>query len=182
MTIKQAMVVMAMLGVAAAPATASVPKGWKTYTDAKGGWSISYPANFTVDKTYQSNTVDPGVHGVAFNLPESWSTGTNLDDALVSVQVLPGTNCKPEKFVSDVEDLKTIKADGRTYLTTMMPDGGMMQQRNTTLFLIKGTCTAITYFVHSTERTVVDPMPREFDEKKLMKLFDSIRATFTLKK
>jgi hypothetical protein len=47
---------------------------------------------------------------------------------------------------------------------------------------VSGTCTAVTYFVHSTERTVIDPMPKEYDDAKLTKLFDSIRATLTLKK
>ncbi|MBL6852205.1 MAG: hypothetical protein ISS15_17230 [Alphaproteobacteria bacterium] len=182
MTIRRVLVVATMLGAAATAATAAPPKGWKTYTDAKNGWSISYPANFTVDPKYQSIEIDPPVHGVSFSIPESYTKGTNLDDALVAVEVLPGKNCKPAQFLSDPEEVKTLKADGRTYVTAFMPDSGMMQQRSTNLFLISGTCTAVTYFVHSTERTVIDPPPKQYDDARLTKLFDSIRATFTLKK
>lgn len=172
----------AAFALALSSAAAAPPKGWKTYTDAKGGWSISYPANFTVDKTYESIAVDPAVHGVSFAVPESYGKGTNLNEAMVTVQVLPGKNCKLSQFLGDPEEVKALNADGRTYMTAMMPDSGMMQQRNTYVFLIKGTCAAVTYFVHSTERTVIEPMPKEYDDKKLTKLFDSIRATFTLKK
>jgi len=182
MTMKRALFVAVVLGVAAASAAAAPPKGWKTYTDAKAGWSISYPANFTVDTKYQSVTADPAVNGVSFAVPESFGKGTNLNEAMVTVQVLPGKDCKPARFLSDPEDVKTVKADGRTYTTATMPDGGMSQSRDTTLFLVSGTCTAVTYFVHSTERTVIDPMPKEYDAAKLTKLFDSIRATFTMKK
>lgn len=182
MKIKQGLVVAAVATLAVTSASAATPKGWKTYTDARNGWSISYPANFTVDTHFTSMTVDPGVHGVSFSLPESWGKGTNLNEASVSVQVLPGRNCKPSQFLSDPEEVKTVKADGRTYITATMPDGGMSQMRDTTLFLVSGTCTAVSYFVHSTQREVIDPMPKQFDEKRLTKLFDSIRATLTLKK
>jgi len=176
-------VVVAALAVAAvAGAAHAAPAGWKTYTDAKGGWSISYPANFTVDTKYQSLAMDPPVNGVSFSVPESYGRGTNLNEALVSVEMLPGRNCKPSQFLSDPEETKTVKADGRTYITATMPDGGMSQMRVTTLFLVSGTCTAVTYFVHSTQREVIDPMPKQYDDAKLTRLFDQIRATLTLRR
>jgi hypothetical protein len=182
MTIRRALTAAMMLGMAAGPALAAAPRGWSTYTDLRHGWSISYPTNFSVNPRYQSLSVDPPVGGVSFALPESFGRGTNLNEALVSVQVLPGRNCKPSQFLSDPEEVKTLKADGRTYITATMPDGGMSQMRDTTLFLVRGTCTAVTYFVHSTQREVIDPPPKQFDEAKLTRLFDGIRATLTLRK
>ena len=182
MTMGRVLIGALVLGAAVLPAAADAPKGWKTYTDAKAGWSISYPANFAVDTQYQSLAMDPPVSGVSFSVPETWGKGTNLNEALVSVQVLPGKTCKPSQFLSDPEEVRTVKADGRTYLTATMPDGGMSQMRVTTLFLVSGTCTAVTYFVHSTQREVIDPMPKQYDDAKLTRLFDQIRATLTLRK
>src|SRR5579862_9297758 len=59
MTTARVLTVAMMLSVVALPAMAAAPNGWKTYTDARAGWSISYPANFTVDRKYQSLTIDP---------------------------------------------------------------------------------------------------------------------------
>lgn len=166
--------------VAAAGMADAAPAGWKTYTDAKAGWSIAYPANLVVDAGYKFPY--PETPGVSFAVPQSYTQGTNLNEAWLSVETVPGTNCKPDKFADGPEDIRTLKADGRTYITATASDSGMMQQRNSTLFVVSGTCTAVRYFVHSTERSVMDPPPKQFDEAKLTRLFDRMRATLTLKK
>ena len=163
-------------------AAQAAPAEWKTYTDAKAGWSISYPANFVVNKDGETNGAPDGVKSTTFSVPESYGKGTNLNEASISVDTRPGKNCKPGQFVDPVEDVKTLKADGRTYIAATSSDAGMSQYYATSIFIVKGTCLAVRYFTHSTNRMVIDPPPKEFDDKKLTKLFDSVRATLVLKK
>jgi len=166
----------------AAPAAADAPKGWKTYTDAKAGWSISYPANFKVNRRYTYARLTPAIPGVSFSVPGSYTKGTNLEEGTLSVETLPGKACKPAQFLDDTpEDIKPLKADGRSYISANYHDAGMSHLATTELFVIEGTCTAVRYLASSVAAGALDPMPKEYDPVKLDKLFDSIRATLKLK-
>ena len=180
--IKQALVVAMAMGLVAGAATAAPPKGWKSYTDAKAGWSVSYPANFTVNTKFTPEGMDAPITGVSFSVPDSYTKGTNLNEGHISVETRAGKNCKAAQFVDPVEDERTIEADGRVYRSATSSDAGMSQYYATSLFIVDGTCLAVRYFTHSTATGVFDPPPKEFDAKKLDKLFDSIRATLTLRK
>ena len=182
MTIKQALVVATVVGLVASAAAAAPPKGWKTYTDTKHGWSISYPANFKVSTDYSPEGLDFPITGVSFSVPDSYAKGTNLDEASISVETRAGKDCKGAQFVDPVETEGKLKADGRVYRTATSSDAGMSKYYATSIFIIDGTCMAVRYFTHSTSPGVYDPPPKVFDDKKLDKLFDSIRATLTLKK
>jgi hypothetical protein len=171
-----------ILGLAlAALATSAVAADWKAYTDDRRGWSISYPADFRVDRDYRYEIVTPSPTGVSFAVPRSMKRGTNLNEAALSVERLPGRNCRPAQFVDDPQDIAAVRADGRTYIKATGSDAGMSQYRDTTLFLVKGTCTAVRYFTHSTNPGVMDPPPREFDAARLTRLFDKMRATLKLR-
>src|SRR5690349_8611925 len=64
---------------------APVPAGWKTYTDAKLGYSISYPAGWDLNRSYAYNGFEKEIPGVFIGIPESMTTGTNLSPSSTGV-------------------------------------------------------------------------------------------------
>ncbi|MEJ1970801.1 MAG: hypothetical protein WDN03_19555 [Rhizomicrobium sp.] len=177
------------LAICFAASASAAPAGWKTYTQKGLGWSIAYPASFVVDDKHASPSPlpDQTIAGVAFEIPESMTTGTNLGsgDTGVIVESLPGRDCKPSQFVDPADAVRPLKADGRTYTMAGSEDAGAGNLYETRIFVVNGTspCIAVRYLVHSTNIANYDPgTVKAFDEKKLTALFDGIRATLTLTK
>jgi hypothetical protein len=152
---------LAVIALIAAASSAAFAAGWKHYTDATLGWSIGYAPGMTVDPGYVNETMGPGhtIKGVAFHLPASLVSGTNLhDDSALSVESLPGSNCTPGQFVDPAENLRTIHADHRVY-------------------------RAVRYFLHYSAIENYDPgAVKAFDAKTIAKLFDRMRASLMLTK
>ena len=161
------------------------------YTNAKLGWSVSYPAGWKVDPHYIADTNGgANVQGVSFTIPDNLQHGTNLssDQTSVAVESLPGKGCKPQQFLEpglDDGHVRKVMADGRTYWTLDSSEGAAGNLYNTTVFVVDGTspCIAVSYLIHSTNIGNYDPGTiKAFDEKKLTGMFDAIRASLTLKK
>src|ERR1700753_1743002 len=118
-----------LIAVAAMAMTVAAAQAapWKHYTDATLGYRIAYPANWSIDTNYVNSTLGPGhdIHGVAFTIPASMTTGTNLGgDSKLSVESLPGHNCAPSQFVDPADDVHTVHAHGLTYSAATSQDAG----------------------------------------------------------
>lgn len=179
-------VLTAALALAASPSAAAP---WKHYSDNRLGWSIAYPAGWKVDPNYVSSSLGPDheIKGVSFAIPDSVQPGTNLshNDTAISIESLPGADCKPAQFVDPAEHVHKVKADGRTYTAADSGDAGAGNRYETQIFMIDGTspCLAVRYFIHYAAIENFDPGTiKAFNEKKLIALFDRIRATLTLSK
>jgi len=65
----------------------------KVYLDNTTGFSIRYPADYSVNSSYKYQALGLGndINGVKFTIPASLVTGTNLssNDTGVSVEVIP---------------------------------------------------------------------------------------------
>jgi hypothetical protein len=176
--------------VAAALAMTAAAQGapWKHYTNATLGYSIAYPANWSIDTSYVNSTMGPGhdIPGVSFTIPASMAAGTNLGgDTKLSVESLPGSNCAPSLFVDPADNVHTIHADGRTYIAATSADAGAGNRYETDIFVVTGTspCLAVRYFIHSSAIGNFDPgTVTAFDAAKLTAAFDKIRATLKLGK
>jgi hypothetical protein len=161
---------------------------WKHYTNATLGYSIAYPASWSIDTGYVNAAMGPGhdIHGVSFTIPASLAAGTNLGgDTKLSVESLPGSNCAPSGFVDPADNVHAIHADGRTYTAATSQDAGAGNRYETDIFVVNGTspCLAVRYFIHSTAIGNYDPgTVEEFDAAKLTAAFDRIRATLKLGK
>lgn len=167
----------------------AAPAGWKHFTDGAMGYTIAYPPHWTIDTHYETDVLGPGheIKGVSFTIPDSFQPGTNLshNDTRLSVESLPGRACKPSQFVDPAEHIHGLKADGRRYLAATSEDAGAGNFYETDVFLVDGAspCIAVRYFVHSTNIGAYDPGTiKAFDEKKLIAVFDAIRATLKLGK
>jgi hypothetical protein len=178
----------AVLLAVAAFATAAQAAAWHHYTDATLGYRIAYPAGWTIDTGYAFSGLGPGkeIKGVAFTIPASMTTGTNLaGDTKLSVESLPGSGCTPAQFVDPANDVRTLHANGRTYVAATSEDAGAGNRYETAIFVIQGTspCIAVRYFVHSAAIGNFDPgAVQAFDHAKLIAAFDRIRATLRLGK
>jgi len=176
---------MAATALAACGPAASA--GWKTYTNPTLHYSISYPEGWKIDPNYVSVSLGPDheIKGVAFVIPENLARGTNLshNDTELSVESIPGANCKPSQFLDPAEHIRTLKADGRTYTTADSGDAGAGNRYDTMLFVVDGTspCIAVRYFIHYTNVENYDPgTVKAFNRPALVKQFDAIRATLKL--
>jgi hypothetical protein len=167
----------------------AIPHGWKTYTDAKLGFSISYPADWRIDRSYVFTGFGPDhdIHGVAFTIPQSLAKGTNLSPNMtnVSVETVSGPGaCDATRFLPDPQDLRTLKNAGRTWSTANAQDAGAGNFYDIAVFALPGSkpCLAVRYFIHSTNIGNYDPgTVKAFDRVGLVKTFATIRRTLRLK-
>jgi len=178
---------LAAVVVSLAPCANSAAAGWHTYADSKLHYSVSYPDGWKVDPNFVSVSLGPDheIKGVAFVIPESIGRGTNLshNDTELSVESIPGANCKPRQFVDPADDVHSLKADGRTYSVATSGDAGAGNLYETMLFVVDGTspCIAVRYFIHSTNIQNYDPgTVRAFNRERLIERFDEIRRTLKL--
>src|SRR3989338_10885193 len=91
----------------------------ETNTYATSTFSVSYPADFTVDDLYEYTQVDPKkpISGVKFTIPETMATGTNLAvDTYVSIEELPrARNCTGDIYLADNVKSQTLIENGVEY-------------------------------------------------------------------
>lgn len=179
-----------LIAVAAAAMTMAAAHAapWKHYTEATLGYTIAYPANWSIDTGYVTSNLGPGhdIHGVAFTIPASMAAGTNLgSDSKLSVESLPGSNCTPSQFVDPADDVHTVHANGLSYIAATSEDAGAGNRYETDLFVVNDTspCIAVRYFIHSSNIANYDPgTVTQFDHARLIGWFDRIRATLKLGK
>ena len=157
------------------------------YATSTAGFTLRFPQGYTVNQNYTYQALGPGkdISGVKFTIPTTTAAGTNLSkDSYVSVEWLPkSTTCLASEFLSPGAKTATFSDSGVGYSVATSSDAGAGNLYDEAVFAIPGTspCTAIRYFIHSTQianypaGTVV-----AFDKAKLITEFDFIRRTLVL--
>ncbi len=162
----------------------------QTYSASDGSFSIRYPANFTVDSTYQYQEMGPGknISGVKFTIDPTIATGTNLSsDSYISVEQIPGaTSCTANKFLDlqgNGSPVSTTTDNGVEYSFASSTGAGAGNRYEEWVYAIPGSnpCMAVRYFIHY---GVIQNYPpgaiTQFDEAALLAQFDKIRRTLTI--
>jgi membrane-bound inhibitor of C-type lysozyme len=165
----------------------------QAYASSTAGFSIRYPAGFTVDENYSYQELGPGkdISGVKFTIPASEAAGTNLgSDSYLSVEKISqaqGQTCDPSIFLGQQGplpmDIQVVNDNGTAYLMASTTGAGAGNRYEETVYVLQGTnpCVAVRYFVHY---GVLDNYPagtiQQFDEAALLSQFDLIRQTLTL--
>ena len=165
----------------------------QAYASSTAGFSIRYPAGFTVNENYSYQELGPGkdISGVKFTISPSISAGTNLgSDSYLSVEQIPqaqGQTCDPSIFLGRQGplpmDIQVVNDNGTAYLMASTTSAGAGNRYQETVYVLQNTnpCVAVRYFVHY---GVLDNYPagtiQQFDETALLSKFDAIRRTLTL--
>lgn len=163
-------------------------QSWSTYASSTLGFSVRYPAGYTLNTAYVNQTLGPGanIRGVQVVIPATMATGTNLaSDSGVSVEQLPkATSCTANLFMGDqVGSTSNSTANGVDYSMATGADAGAGNLYNETVYAIVGSspCTAVRYFVHSTQLgNYPAGTVTAFNQTALMHDFDGIRDSLVL--
>ena len=158
------------------------------YENKTLGFSIQYPAGYTVDDTYQYQELGPGkdISGVKFTIPLSIKAGTNLSsDSYVSVEEIPGAinSCSAEIYLDSATPVGYADEGGHRYSVASSNGAGAGNRYEETVYAtpIDGGCLAVRYFIHY---GVIDNYPagtvKEFDKQALLNQFDAIRQTLKI--
>lgn len=182
------LLLVATLGIFISGAAAkNLPAGWKTYSDTKLGYSISYPPHWRVitDHVYPGFGPDHPIPGVAFEIPQPLTKGTNLSSNLtrLSVESVPfvaGKRCDVARFIPDPRNVRLLHENGMAWIAGDTDDAGAGNLYEITAFALPNSkpCLAVRYFVHSTNIGNYDSgTVKAFDRKELLMMFDAIRRT-----
>ena len=157
------------------------------YSSSTIGFSISYPRGFSAMEPYAYDQFGPKklIHGVKFMIPMRMATGTNLssDDTGVSVEWLPrAKKCTADIYIpASVPAFTFIEKQVKySIATTSGAAAGNLYEEKVYAIASSTPCTALRYFIHSTNIGNYDPgAVREFDRAALLKEFDAIRESLT---
>ncbi len=160
------------------------------YENGTEGFSLRYPANFTVDDTYQYQEMGPGksIGGVKFTIDSAIAKGTNLaNDTYLSIEEVPQatSTCSADLFLDLGQGgtVSTLDDNGTTYSVASSTGAGAGNRYEEWVYAMPGTnpCMAIRYFIHY---GVFENYPagtvQQFDEASLRQKFDSIRRTLII--
>ena len=158
-----------------------------TYTSPVFGFSITLPADYTVEASYQYQAMGPGkeINGAKFTIPASMSAGTNLSsDTYISVEQLPNaTHCSASLFLDTAQKVSTTTDDSVEYSMAQGGGAGAGNLYEETVYAIPGSmpCMAVRYLIHSTQLANYPAgMRTAFDKAVLVAQFDQIRRTLIL--
>lgn len=160
----------------------------QNYTNSVYGYSMRYPAGYTVDEKYKYAAMGPSktIVGTKFTIPASAATGTNLSrDTYISVeQIKTSKACTGSLFLGNVMATSTRVDNGITYSVAISSDAGAGNRYEETVYAtpLGNSCMGIRYFVHY---TVFENYPagsiERFDAQALLDQFFAIRKTITAK-
>ncbi|HEY5383384.1 MAG TPA: MliC family protein [Candidatus Paceibacterota bacterium] len=164
-------------------------ESWTIFASSTLGYSIKYPQGYTVTAPYIYQALGPGkdIEGVNFIIPGTMATGTNLAaDSYVSVEQLPNSaaSCSASLFLGDqIGSTTAVTDNGVDYSVAQGSDAGAGNLYDETVYAIPGssTCTAVRYFIHSSQIGNYPPgMVTAFDKQALISQFDAIRRSLML--
>lgn len=165
-------------------------ESWMTLASSTLGFSVRYPAGYTVNTSYDYQALGPGqdIYGTKLTIPASEATGTNLaTDSGVSIETLPSdTSCTAGQFLGDqIGSTTEITDNGVTYSMAQGSDAGAGNLYAEYVYAIPGTspCLAIRYFIHSNQIANYPPgMVTAFNQQALLSEFDGIRRSLVIAK
>jgi hypothetical protein len=168
-------------------AASQPPSGWRTYGDARLGFSIAYPEGWSVDTghVYPTPVHDNRLAGVAFIVPQSLSAHTNLSsDSYVAVESADGvSSCEASDFLDQPMTQRNEMKGATRWSIATLGDAGAGNFYDETVYALEGSrpCLAIRYFIHSTNvANYPEGTVKQFDHALLVDMFDRIRSTFAL--
>jgi hypothetical protein len=159
------------------------------YESGAEGFSIRYPAGYTVDAQYRYQALGPGkaIGGVSFTIPQAMAVGTNLaPDTYLSIEEIPASaRCDARLFLDadSATPASTKTINGITYSVATSTGAGAGNRYEETVYARPFTnpCIAIRYFIHY---NVIENYPqgavRAFDKRSLVAAFDAIRDTLRI--
>lgn len=149
--------------------------------------ALKYPKGFITDDSYANISVNPKkpIGGVKFTLPLEMATGTNLAaDTGISIEQLPrANNCTGDIYLAaNVRPTIVIEGINRYSLATSSDAGaGNVYEEWVYAIASSSPCTAVRYFLHSTQlANYSEGTVREFDKAALLLEFDKIRQSLIL--
>lgn len=159
-----------------------------SYVDSAGGFSIRYPAEFTVNTSYKYQELGPGkdINGVKFIIPEKITTGTNLSKSGTGIsveEILNIQECEANLFIYPPNDIISVTDNNVMYSVATTNGAGAGNFYEEKVWAIPGTnpCIAIRYFIHSTNIGNYTPgTVKEFDRQALFDQFDKIRRSLVI--
>lgn len=158
-----------------------------TYLDSVAGFTVRYPADYSINTAYQYQGLGPGkeINGVKFTIPESLAEGTNLSsyDTGVSIEVIPlvepTQECSVSLFLNGTTEVQTITGNGREYSfasTTEGAAGNFYEEKVWAFPTTIDSCFAVRYLIHSTNiANYPEGAVSEFNHDALIQQFDEIR-------
>jgi membrane-bound inhibitor of C-type lysozyme len=164
-------------------------ESWHVFASSTLGYSIKYPAGFTVTAPYAYQELGPGkdIAGVKFTIDPNIATDTNLNpDSYISVEQLPAAqSCVASNFIDlhGGTTVQTVSDNGVIYSMASSTGAGAGNRYEEWVWAIPGSspCTAVRYFIHY---GVIDNYPagmvQEFDHAALLSQFDAIRRSLVL--
>jgi hypothetical protein len=177
----------ALSPVASAAPAKPAPVKWETY--AGNGFTLTLPEGYTANPQFEYDQLGGGrnIPGTSFTIPERISTGSNLSaDTYLSVERLPagGGPCTASRFLPEGATIQSTTEKGVAYSVGTFEDAGAGNRYDESVYvLVKSRpCTAVRYFVHSTNIGNYDPgSVTAFNEPALIAQFDKIRRSLRLK-
>jgi len=157
----------------------------KIYSDGAVGFSVRYPADYSINTSYRYQALGPGkdISGVKFTIPSSIAMGINLSsfDTGVSIEIIPAIqDCNASLFLGDNASVQVITDNDREYsfASTVGAAAGNIYEED--VWATPGTnpCFAVRYFIHSGNiGNYPEGAVSEFDRPTLIKQFDKIRQS-----
>ena len=161
-------------------------ENWDTYASSTMGVTVRYPETYTVKAyAYDRGPKKAPIHGIMFGIQDSLWQGTNLSsDTRLSIEELPDVaRCSATAFFNDITR-QTARSDmGVDYFVATSSGVGAGNFYEEQVFAIQNSnpCTAVRYFVHSTNISNYDPgQVSAYNSAKLLAEFDKIRQSLVL--
>ena len=157
------------------------------YSDPLHGVTLTYPKSMTPDPAYVATAADThtSISGFRLYVSTTAATGTNLSaDSFVSIEYPTTATCTPSFFLDYTNNpTATIAINGMTYLAASSSDAGAGNRYDQIIYIPQAkSCIAVRYFIHYTAIENYTPGTiREFDRASLLKTFDAIRDSLTIK-
>lgn len=166
------------------PVTSTTDGAPGAYTNTVFGFTIQPAAGFTVSEAYLNQNLGPGreIPGIAFIIPASLSTGTNLSsDSYLAVERLLDVDCTPATFIDAEGDIETVTINSSSFQKASASDAAAGNRYDQTVYVTeKGdVCYAIREFVHTTQiANYPAGTVMEYDKTKLSAAFDAMLSSF----
>ena len=167
---------------------AAAEPAWHTYTDAKHGFSISYPDGWTADPNFRDfgygfhqGDADDYRDGLALRPTGDIAPGTNLesDQLVLAIEIArPADLCVAHAFLVDPPpDVPTeIPVDKPDVARTIAQPGDRYIVEHFVIVASRAPCIAVHYFVNSARLSPGDGR-KAFDEAALIAYLNRITGT-----